>query len=339
VGDNAQAHSLAPAEARSSADRLDEESRWWVREEEARAAAMNAIARSTRGAAWPLLAAGVALLAGMGFRQLVPHPVAITAAITGWMLLAGLGIPAGQRMQARLRAQAGQQAEPGWAAEATAYREWLPDRVPPVPAETLAAADRYLAAVTARGWQSAHLLIARAGPGSPGHMATTHLFADRVQIIMGSHIAEGPAGIAAATLAHESRHTQAWQAAVWHLQGLSTRFMFLAGWALAWPDAAWAALVLHAAFSMLKWTMEVNADLGAAADQGPEVMTAVFDAMTAAAAARRRADPRPAPARAAESALSWAAGRQHPPIRVRRAIIAARYWRQRVRQPADGAAT
>jgi hypothetical protein len=337
VGDDAQAESLAPAGARGGADGLDEESRWWVREEEARGAGMHT-ARSIRGSAGPLRATGVALLAGVGFRQLVPHPVVVTAAITGWMVLVGLCVPAGLRMQARARAQAGQLAAPRWVAEAGAYRDWLPARVPPVPAGTLAAADRYLAAVTARGWLSAHLLIARAGPGGPAHLATTHLLTDRVQIVMGSRIAEGPADVAAAALAHEMRHTRAWQAAVRHLQGQRAGFAFLAGWALAWPAAAWAVLALHAGITLIKWAMEVDADLGAAADAGPDVMTAFFGVMTAAAAARRRADTRPALSRAAGSALYWAAGPQHPPIAVRRAIIAARCRRQRVRQPAEGAA-
>ena len=331
---------LVTASGSDLAGGLDDESRWWVREETARADGVRAPVR-VREVGWPLGAAAVALLAGTGLRQLVPHPVALIAAIAGVVVVTGLAGPAWLRRVSRLHAAhpeynlarvAG--AEPGWVAEAAAYRQWLPRRVPPVPAQTLAAADRVLAGVTARGWRSAHLLIARAGPGSPLPMGVTRLLGDRVQIVLGDCIAEGPPEVAAATLAHEARHTTAVHAAIWNLLAMRARLIFLVGWALAWPAALWAALAVHAGLAALKWYMEVSADLAAARATGPEVMTKVFDVMTDLAAARRRAQ-RQALARTGMRALSWAAGPGHPPIRVRRAVITA--WYRRRRQVSGGA--
>ena len=222
---------LVTASGSDLAGGLDDESRWWVREETARADGVRAPV-GVREVGWPLGAAAVALLAGTGLRQLVPHPVALIAAIAGVVVVTGLAGPAWLRLVSRLHAShpeynlarvAG--AEPGWVAEAQAYRQWLPRRVPPVPAQTLAAADRVLAGVTARGWRSAHLLIARAGPGSPLPMGVTRLLGDRVQIVLGDCIAEGPPEVAAATLAHEARHTTAVHAAIWNLLAMRARLM------------------------------------------------------------------------------------------------------------------
>ena len=142
-------------------------------------------------------------------------------------------------------------------------------------------------------------------------MGVTRLLGDRVQIVLGDCIAEGPPEVAAATLAHEARHTTAVHAAIWNLLAMRARLIFLAGWALAWPAALWAALAVHAGLAALKWYMEVSADLAAARATGPDVMTKVFDVMTDLAAARRRAQRRgPGADRDAGTVLG---GRARPP--------------------------
>jgi hypothetical protein len=272
----------------------------------------------------------VTALAGMGLRAHFGQPVAAVAVFAAWLVSAGTLAPATERLKARQ-----QPGEPGWVADMTAYRAWLPRRVPPVPAEILAAADRYLAGLPVRRWQSAHLFIARAPAGQPVSMGATIPRGNRLEVILGDHVATGPVPVATATLAHETRHGSAWRLAARNLAGtLRRQGMFLIGWAVPWPAVIPAAVLTHIACTLVIWAEEVSCDLGAAADAGPAAMLGAYDIMLASRRSRRAAAGAvPAPKRLAARALHWAAGPGHPPIPVRRAIIRLRYRRVRSAGP------
>jgi hypothetical protein len=255
------------------------------------------------------------VLAGAGLHQLVRHPAAAVAAATALFALGGALTSASTRLRAR------SQPEPGSMADLAAYREWLPRRVPPVPAATLTVVDRYLAQVTSHGWGSAQLLLARYKGGPPGPMGGTNPVGDRLELVLGSHVAEGPTEVAAVTVAHEMRHMRQFRLAMWDLAVTLRRqqvLIIIAGWEWSWAAAVVAVVALRLAAMLICWSVEVSCDLGAAADHGAAAMRATYEVMTAGRRARGAAH---RPARQAISGmLHWASAPTHPPIALRRAI-------------------
>ncbi|MGH3277271.1 MAG: hypothetical protein ACRDNZ_23450, partial [Streptosporangiaceae bacterium] len=247
------------------------------------------------------------------------RPAWAVAAVTACLAVAGLAAPAVMRWAFGIQ----QPQEPEWVPELGAYRAWLLRRVPPVPAATLAAADRILGGLAGRRWRSAQLFIARYENGSPGSMGGTEPRGNRLQVTLGDYVAQGDPDVAAATLAHEARHTGRWPYA---LRGLGTaaraRGPLVIGWAVPWAAVIPAVVALHVACMLLSWAIEISCDLGAAAAVGPAAMMATYQVMTAS---RRRRRAAPAVKKAAAYALYWAAGPAHPPVAVRRAVIRARY--------------
>jgi hypothetical protein len=307
----------------------DPENARWEREERAVAESISG-GPDMIGKVRMLAFMAATVLAGMGLRAHLGQPVAAVAVFAAWLAAAGMLAPAAERLKARQ-----QPGEPGWVADMIAYRTWLPRRVPPVPAETLAAADRYLTGLPARRWQSAHLFIARAPAGQQVSMGITFPRGNRLEVILGDHVATGPVPVATATLAHETRHGSAWRLAARNLaETIRGQGMFLIGWAVPWPAVILVAVLTHIACTLVIWAEEVSCDLGAAADAGPAAMLGVCDVMAASRRIRRTAARAvPAPKRLAAWAVHWAAGPGHPPIPVRRAIIRLRYWRVRPGDP------
>lgn len=264
---------------------------------------------------WPVMS----FLAGMGLRAAhLPHPLWLVAAATAVMLAGGT---AAQELASR---RAAEPAEPEWVAELDRYRQWLPHRQPPVPPAVLAAADQHLAAAAASGrWRSAHLVIARRPPEAAWlTMGFTEHRGSRLVFHLGEHVACNPAA-AAGTLAHEARHPRGWNRLLSMGTGTGyARGYLIAGWALPWPAAAWAALGVHAALMLAAWIKETGCDLAAASAAGRPAMDVTFDVMTASACQRSSHLPRPR--RIKNQALHWAEGPVHPPIPVRRAVV--RIW-------------
>lgn len=299
----------------------DPESERWEREERAVGAAM-AAAPGMAVRARQLGGAAISVLAGMGLAAHLGRPVAAVAVVTACLALAGIAAPAVTRWAFGIQ----QPQQPEWVPELEAYRAWLTRRVPPVPAETLAAAERILGGLAGPRWRSAHLFIARYENGKPGSMGGTEPRGNRLQVTLGDYAAEGNPEVAAVTLAHEARHAGRWPYA---LRGLMTaartRGPLVIGWAVPWPAVIPAVVALHVACMLLSWAIEISCDLGAAAAVGPAAMTATYQVM---AASKRRRRAAPAAKKAAAYAVYWAAGPAHPPVVIRRAVIRARYWRR-----------
>jgi hypothetical protein len=273
--------------------------------------------RTFRLPQWAITTA-VVVLAGMSLHRYIPAPYAAAAGAA----LAAFAAVSGMCRTEGLRLRAHREPEPPWVQEMTAYREWLPRRVPALAPGTMAAVGRHLGPVPAGGrWRSAHLMIARHGQGLLGPFAKTAPLGDRFEVMLGEHIAESPAPVVAAVLAHEKRHMSRARIILWDL-ATSLRapgFILAAAWALPLPAALAAVPALRIAAMLLFWSVEVSCDLGAAADEGPAAMTDVYAIMTACEAARKTASPRPG--QVMFSIRRWAAlSRPHPPIPVRRAI-------------------
>jgi hypothetical protein len=290
----------------------DAEDRRW--EEEERAAGERMAAR--RGAGKGRLIADVVImtLAGMGLRSHVIHTLPAVAAVTAALAIVGVAM---QEVQLR---HAGQP-EPPWVKELAAYRAWLPRRSPAVPAATLAAADRYLAELPGRRWRSAQLFVPRRPAGKWIPMGELLPEGNRLQVRLGDHVALGPPQVAAATLAHEARHARGWRYSLELLLNVTrARGFLIAGWAVPWPAVLPVVVAVQAGITAAMWVSEISCDLGAAADVGLAAMMDTFEVMTASARSRPAA---PWPQRCARQAVHLAAGRRHPPIPVRRAIVRA----------------
>lgn len=78
-------------------------------------------------------------------------------------------------------------------------------------------------------------------------------------------------------------------------------------------------MAFHAAVIQADWAVEISCDLGAAAAEGKKAVMADFDVMTASARSRYPTRWQ----RAIVRTLTLAAGSSHPPITVRRAVVAA----------------
>lgn len=299
----------------------DEEAARWADLE--RRVAQATAPRGTAAFQW-VVPVVTAVLAGITLHRGVPHPAAAVAVVAGLAVLVLAVQPEAQR------ARAGTGPEPDLK-ELDDYREWLPRRVPAVPAATLAAADRILGALAGGRWRSAHLLIARREGGSRP-LAQRCQAGDRIELILDDHIAQGPPQVAAGMLAHEARHCGRLTLAAGSISGLLCQPgpVIVAAWALPWPvtltpGAAGQAITvlagLRAAATLIFWAVEVSCDLGAAADQGAAAEGAVFDALAAEDARARRSYAR----RAAARLLNWGAPPPHPPLWLRRAAVRLRY--------------
>jgi hypothetical protein len=297
-----------------------EAERWAALE---RRVAQSTAPRGTGPFLW-LVPAVIAVLAGLTLHRDVPHPVAAVAAVAALLALLLAVQPEARRVLA------GTGPEPDLQ-ELDDYREWLPRRVPAVPAATLAAADRYLGALAGGRWRSAHLLIARRENG-PRAIALRYQAGDRVELILDDHVAEGPPEVAIGALAHEARHCGRLALAAASLSCLLCQPgpVIVAVWALPWPAAltlgaagqAIAVLAgLRVAATLIFWAVEISCDLGAAADQGVAAVGAVFGAIAAEDARAVRSFARRAVARL----LTWAAPPPYPPLWLRRAAVRLRY--------------
>ena len=309
----------------------DEEAERWADLE--RRVAQSTAPRKTVPYQW-VVPVVTAVLAGITLHRYVPHPAVAVAAVAVLLVLLLAVQPEAQRIRA------GTGPEPDLK-ELDGYTEWLPRRVPPVPAATLTAASRHTRALAGGRWRSAHLLIARR---EPGHRPVAQRFqpGDRIELILDDHIAEGPAEVAAGALAHEARHCDRLPLAASSLSGLLCQPgpVIVAAWALPWPatltlGAAGQAIavlaVLRVAATLIFSGAEIYCDLGAAADQGAAAQRAVFDVLAAEDARMTRSYAR----RAFTRLLNWGAPPPHPPLGLRRAAVRLRYGSGRLAGPDD----
>jgi hypothetical protein len=293
----------------------DEEAERWAGLERRVA---QSVGHSAPPLAWVTMAV-MAALAGLTVHRVIPHPLAAVIVVAVLMVV----MLAGQVEAQRIRASA----EPAPdVAELEEYAAWLPRRVPAVPAQTLAAADRYLGQLAGGRWRSAHLLIARTG--RLDIVARHHRAGDRLELVLEDHLAEGPPGAAAAALAHEARHSGMLAAAAQSLARLLCQPvpLLVAVWALPWPatltpgaaEMAVAAVAgLRVVATLIFWAVEIACDLGAARDQGAAAARAVLDVIAAADAQARRSYAR----RAIVRFVNWGAPPPHPPLWLRRAAV------------------
>jgi hypothetical protein len=292
----------------------DEAERWAVLERRV----AQSVGYSAPPLAWVTVAV-MAALAGLTVHRVVPHPLAAVIVVAVVMVV----VLAGQVEAQRVRASAGPAPD---VAELEEYAAWLPRRVPAVPAQTLAAADRYLGQLAGGRWRSAHLLIARTG--RLDIVARHHRAGDRLELVLEDHLAEGPPGAAAAALAHEARHSGRLTAAAHSLACLLCQPvpLLVAAWALPWPatltpGAAEMAIAvvagLRVAATLIYWSVEIACDLGAARDQGTAAEHAILDVIATADSQARRSYARRAIVRFA----NWGASPPHPPLWLRRAAV------------------
>jgi hypothetical protein len=289
-------------------------------------AALTAPLDGTRSVRFPLIQLANALVmtaAGAGAR------LAFDPGITGRAVAAGCAVLIAARLAApplarrRLRAAA-----PAWADAAAVHELFLAARVP---AATLAAANRYLPAITAGSGKKAWLYVPRcAGTGQHSwrcEAAGVLQPGGGLLVVLGEHSAADPA-VAAASLAHELGHQAGWTRPVLNVVH-SARLTAGWGWAAAGLDGArfgWPGVLVFAAgfqaVSLLaEWTAEAACDRRAACAEGRATVLRAFAYIAARQAACRAAVPwwhRTGP-----TVVRWAAGPSHPPLALRRAIVAA----------------
>jgi Zn-dependent protease with chaperone function len=252
--------------------------------------------------------------------------VACAAGIGAWLCLCGV-----VRLMLAAVGRAGQVAR-----AAAVHAAVLPGRVP---SGTLAAAGRHLPAVAAaRGRRGRAWLYVAACPG-PGRRCSQLCAAvsalplgRRVLVVLGEHPAARP-DVAAALLAHEAGH----HASRWLRLVREARNMSGWGWAAAGlagaaiggrPGAAIAGAVFWLVSLAALWAGETRCDLRAVRAEGHPAAEAGFGYLADVKAGRVPARPSPAPSRsrragtAVLTVLDWAAGPEHPPIRLRRALVA-----------------
>jgi hypothetical protein len=218
---------------------------------------------------------------------------------------------------------------PGWAASAEICERALTGRLP---AETMEVVSRVIGRIRARGgrrWHAAHVYLSRCTSTEPpdaGVCQTAGVVPmnGRLVVVIGEHMASGPAVITEATLAHESQHVRpvrmylAWLGMLIRLPG-----WVILGWAVPWPALLPAALALHVAATVLSWAIEISCDLGGAADAGADAMLATLDHLSQTVTQLRK--DRSRSAWYARAALMWIAGPTHPPLPLRRALLRLRW--------------
>jgi hypothetical protein len=235
-----------------------------------------------------------------------------------WVIVAALAwvIPALSRLASRK--------EPRWVRAARAHERSLEDRVP---AATLEVVRRCVAGLPGRRWRSAHVYVSRcteAGTAHFGVCQTAGVFGlnGRLLVVLGEHLAAGPAAVTAAVLGHESRHVAGWRMRL-SVMGAVTAVAgwVILGWAVPWPVLLLAAAGLQVALTAVAWAIECSCDLAGARTAGPQAMLDALARLGQVRAAARAA--RPAWQRYALSTLTWTAGPPRPPLPVRRAVTRA----------------
>jgi hypothetical protein len=272
-----------------------------------------------------ILAAG---LVSAGAGVVLARPVLAClcgAAIAGWLCLAGL--------QMRKETSQGRASE--LARALAVHAAGLPGRVP---AGTLAAAGRHLAAVAAaRHRDRAWLYVAPCpGPGKPCTVfcttAATWTPGGQVMVILGEHPAARP-DVAASALAHEAgHHAYRW---LWQVHYARTTLNW--GWAAAgiagamvggWTGAAIAGVLFWVVSLLALWAGETGCDLRAVRTEGHPAVQAGFGYIAGLLAGHPAGPGTSPPARTRSqkivlTVLDWASGPGHPPLRLRRALVRA----------------
>jgi hypothetical protein len=244
---------------------------------------------------------------------------ACSALIGIW--LAGPLLARGRRQRATV---------PAWAHAASIHERSLPARIP---AQTLAAARRYLRAIAAGNRQTRAWLYVPRCPGNGRHTWRCEAAAvwqpqGGLMVVLGEHLAADPV-VAAVILAHEQGHRVGWpRGAFAVLNGGRSPFGW--GWAAAglagaslagWPGVLAFAAAFHVVSLLAVWAAEIACDRHAAGAEGRAAVLYAFASIAIRQAARRAATPRWR--RAMPGLSAWLAGPSHPPLALRRALIRA----------------
>jgi hypothetical protein len=239
------------------------------------------------------------------------------AAVTGaGLAVAALAVPAMARKPRK--------AVPPWASAAEAHEESLAGRLPEA---TRAVAQQAMSTTRAARLQGAHLYVPRCAEVEPAHFSVCHegatmVMSGRLLVILGEHLAGGPAARAAAVLGHERGHATGLRPYLSALAAMGgTWGLLVAAWALPWPTAIMAAIGLRVTATALAWLVEASCDLGGARDAGPAAMVEALEWRARAVARARALQPRRT--RLAVSVLTWMVLPGHPPLALRRAAIRA----------------
>lgn len=255
-------------------------------------------------------------IAGIWLRGVV-HPSGPTRWPTviyavDFLAAVGLALPTIARLTAR--------SEPKWVAAARIHQQSLDSRVP---AATLALLQHCLARMPR---QEGYIYVSRCTRRDPVHFEICHAagvlpLQARLLVVMGEHVATGPSQLAAAVLAHESRHV------TWvrlRLSCLGAMFgaggWVLVGWAVRGLALLPAMVALWAALTVWAWLIEISCDVGSARECGRRDLLEALARTHSALMADRATDPMWK--QWALSVLAWAGGgAKHPPVALRRAIV------------------
>jgi hypothetical protein len=257
------------------------------------------------------------VVTGLWLRTLVVPRGWEVAAACAFLMIAALALPAAFRR--------GRKAEPQWARAAAVHERSLSGRVPE---EMLGMVREFMASMTTgTRWRGdAHLYVSRYTEEEPVHYAACcagrmFVMGGRLLVILGEHLAAGPASIAEAVLAHERRHVGGWRLYAYSVGAVAGAWgLIVVGWAVPpWPNLLLIAAAVRVVTTAMFWAIEVSCDVGSARDTSPAAILASVDYKQRTEGGARAMWPRGK--RWAVSILTWAAGAEHPPYSVRRAAI------------------
>jgi hypothetical protein len=247
----------------------------------------------------------------------------------GWQAAAGCAALVTVALAAPALARRAGNKEPPWARAAATHEQSVRERLPE---DTRAMLRDFTASMTAgTRWQGgAHVYVSRCTEEEEDrvHYAAccaggTLVMHGRLLVILGDHLAMGPATLAKAVLAHERRHISGWRLHAYALASVAGTYgLVIAGWTVTpWPALLLAAASIHAARTATLWLVEISCDVGSARETSTDAMLATIDFKQRTEGGAHALQPRGK--RRARSILACLAGLEHPPYRVRRAAIRA----------------
>jgi hypothetical protein len=243
----------------------------------------------------------------------------------GWEVAAACAFLAAAALAAPALSRRPRAGEPPWARAAAVHQRSLPGRVPQQTLDMMRQVTTQVTTGTRRG--GARVYVAWCTEEEPAHYGAccaggTLLIGGRLLVILGEHLAAGPAPLAAAVLAHERSHLTRWRPHAHALAAIAGSWgLIIAGWAAPWPAVLLPALALRLAATAAAWLTETSCDLGAARDTSPAAILAAIDYKQRTQDHARAQWPRWK--RHTASLLTCLAGSQHPPAGIRRAAIRA----------------
>ena len=276
----------------------------------------------TRGASgstvWPLTILIVFALVGASLHWLIPAWWPLGAVFVSADLLTAIAVRRWAGRGTRLK-------PPQWAPDAERHMAGLALRLPP---HVVSATRDFRATVEASRWHwpGVYALSPDCTHRTPCTDrvctgASSGIHGCRVLMLVGRHVlTDATQEQARAVLMHEAAHMRGWQPIAGQIQtALRLTVIIVVAWAVPTGRLAPALLALHVASILLRWTMEIGADLAASRSTDPRTAADYLEHHHRRLATHRR------------SILARVTGAlmpSHPPHKIRARILRSRLARR-----------